>query len=660
MLNFGREVTAHADRVLDREFLVTNGIGGYATGSIGGALTRTYHGLLVAALDAPLGRTVLLAKLDETVLYDDLDYFLFTNELESEGIIPHGYVYLESFRLEGSIPVWTYAVADARIDKAVWMEQGNNTTYIRYTVKRASLPLKMTLKAIVNDQDAHHPCTSITRPFLVEPIDDGLRISVKDSGHSFWLRSDCAEAIPHSIWQRGYFLRAENERGQPAITHHLHAGTFTTSLTAGESVTLVASTDRNASTDGMTAFQRRIARDHALLAQSTLKNPPTWIQQLVLAADQFIVQRSAGDNPDGRSIIAGYHWFGDWGRDTMISLPGLTLVTGRYSEAAQILRTYAAYVDQGMLPNRFPDEGDTPEYNTVDATLWYFNAIQEYLNVTRDTALLRELYPALQEIIVWHRHGTRYGIKMDPADGLLTAGETGVQLTWMDVKIDDWVVTPRTGKAVEINGLWYNALRAMADFSRLLGELDADEYDTLANQVERSFSRFWNEAKGCCYDVIDAPEGNDHRLRPNQLIVAALEHSPLTADQCRSMIEVCSRALLTSIGLRTLAPDHPDYHGDYGGDRYHRDSRYHQGTVWPWLIGVWATAHLRAYGNPSAVLGALEPFRHHLLDACIGSISEVAQGDPPHRPAAAIAQAWSVAEVLRAWSRCQHATSQKD
>jgi predicted glycogen debranching enzyme len=354
------------------------------------------------------------------------------------------------------------------------------------------------------------------------------------------------------------------------------------------------------------------------------------------------------DDPDGRTVIAGYHWFGDWGRDTMISLPGLTLVTGRHDVAARILRTCAHFVDQGMLPNRFPDEDETPEYNTVDAALWYFEAISAYHTATGDDVLLRDLFPVLQEIIEWHLRGTRYNIRMDPDDGLICAGKPGVQLTWMDAKVEEWVVTPRIGKPVEISALWYNALRIMAGFAHRLGEAAA-AYDAAADQTRASFARFWNAEAGYCYDVLDGPKGNDPTLRPNQLLAVSLPYSPLTEEQQRAVVDACARHLLTSHGLRSLAPDDPAYVGHYGGEQHQRDRAYHQGTVWGWLIGPFVTAYLRVYGDRELARSFLRPLMHHLADHGVGSISEIFDGDPPFTPRGCIAQAWSVAEVLRAW-----------
>jgi predicted glycogen debranching enzyme len=376
---------------------------------------------------------------------------------------------------------------------------------------------------------------------------------------------------------------------------------------------------------------------------------PEWINQLVLAADQFIVSRSLQKEPEGKTIIAGYHWFGDWGRDTMISLPGLTISTGRPEIARSILLTFARHVDRGMLPNRFPDSGEAPEYNTVDATLWYFEAVRAYYDATGDDDLLKELLPVLIEIINWHTRGTRYNIHIDSSDGLLYAGEKGVQLTWMDAKIGDWVVTPRIGKPVEVNALWYNALRTMTKFARQLKKPYKD-YETAAKLALKGFNRFWNDNAGYCYDVIDGPDGDDSSLRPNQLFAVSLPESPLTPTQQNDVVDVCARLLLTSHGLRSLGVYNSQYQGHYGGDQRQRDSAYHQGTVWGWLLGHFVLAHLRVYNDSVKAREFLEPMSQHLLSHGVGSLSEIFDGDAPMTPRGCIAQAWTVAEVLRAWS----------
>jgi predicted glycogen debranching enzyme len=373
-----------------------------------------------------------------------------------------------------------------------------------------------------------------------------------------------------------------------------------------------------------------------------------WINHLVLAADQFIVDRSVPEHPHGKTIIAGYHWFSDWGRDTMISLPGLTLATERPEIARSILRTFATYVDQGMLPNRFPDAGETPEYNTVDATLWYFEAVRAYYSATEDDDLLHELFGVLADIIDWHCRGTRYNIHLDSTDGLLYAGETGVQLTWMDAKVGDWVVTPRIGKPIEINALWYNALRTMANFARHIGK-PHQEYEAIADRTQVRFSRFWNQQTGYCYDVLDGPDGDDPSLRPNQIFAVSLPSSPLTPTATTRVVDACGRMLLTSHGLRSLAPEHTQYQGNYGGNQYQRDGAYHQGTVWGWLLGPFVLAHMRVYKNPAIARQFLEPMANHLTAHGVGNLSEIFDGNAPMTPRGCIAQAWTVAEVLRAW-----------
>jgi len=656
MLDFGREVCGDLHAAGDREWLVTNGIGGYASGTVAGLLTRRYHGLLVAALQPPLGRTLLVNKLDETATYDGRDYPLFANRWTDGQVKPRGFHYLARFRLEGTTPVWTYACADALLEKRVWMQPGGNTTYVRYDLRRGSRPMALSVKALANYRDHHGNTHAGGWRMRVEAVPHGLRVTAFEDAIPFYLLSDRAEATPQHEWYRDYFLGQEAYRGLDAVDDNLYAGYFHAVLQPGEPLTIVASTDATPNLDGRSAYDERQTHEKQLLAQSNaLIEPrgdrvdaPSWVQHLILAADQFVVRRSLPGEPDGRSVIAGYHWFGDWGRDTMISLPGLLLVTGRHEVAARVLRTFAHFVDRGMLPNRFPDAGKMPEYNTVDATLWYFEAIRTTHAASGDDALLAELFPVLQEIIEWHVRGTRYNIHVDPADGLLYAGEPGVQLTWMDAKVGDWVVTPRIGKPVEINALWYNALCVLAEFAHRLGE-PAARYKALAQQARRGFARFWNEEGGYCHDVIDGPGGDDLALRPNQLLAISLPHSPLDARQQRAVVDVCAHHLLTSHGLRSLAPEDPAYLGDYGGDQRQRDAAYHQGTVWGWLIGPFIDAHLRVYRDREQARSYLEPCARHLAAHGVGSISEIFDGDPPFAPRGCIAQAWSVAEVLRAW-----------
>ncbi|HEY9769388.1 MAG TPA: amylo-alpha-1,6-glucosidase [Coleofasciculaceae cyanobacterium] len=666
-IKFGREVCGNLEISEHREWLVTNGIGGYASGTVSGLLTRCYHGLLLATLKPPLGITLLLTKLDETVVYGDVAYPLHTNRWADGTIAPHGYQQLERFYLEGTTPVWVYACGDALIEKRVWMQQQENTTYIQYKMLRGSQLLTLSLKALVNYRDRHSSTRNSDRPYEIVNQQQGIKIKAFADATSLYLSSVknqevIAWQINH-VWYKNFALAVEKYRGLNSIEDHLYAGNCRVSLQSEESVTIVASTKDgdNRERDA----EKKGKREQKLIALFSDRHQPkvipSWIQQLVVAADQFIVDRPIADVPQGKTIIAGYPWFGDWGRDTMISLPGLTLTTGRFEVAKVILRTFAKYIDRGMLPNVFPDRGETPEYNTVDASLWFFEAIRDYLAHTGDKRLLIELFPALVEIIDWHRRGTRYNIHLD-SDGLIYAGEKGVQLTWMDAKVGNWVVTPRIGKPVEINALWYNALIIMSQFASYLGKSEK-EYLEMAAKTREGFQRFWHPDLQYCYDVLDTPAGNDDSLRPNQIFAVSLPAmsigknlslgaslAPLLDDrQQKQVVDLVSRRLLTSYGLRSLCPNHPDYVGIYGGDRLQRDRAYHQGTVWGWLIGHFVQAHLKVYQNPEVCKSFLEPMSEHLAAACVGSLSEIFDADAPFTPRGAFAQAWTVAEVLRGW-----------
>lgn len=657
-LHFGRDICGDFDSATEREWLVTNGIGSYASGTISGALTRRYHGLLIAALKPPLDRKLLFTKLDETVHYDGESFDLFANRWVDRTIDPHGYRHIESFYLDGTMPVWNFTFADALLEKQIWMQQGANTTYIRYTlrVSRGLHRVKLTLKAIVNYRD-YHAETEAGESMEVEPVEYGVRVLAFGDAVPLYLLSDKAEAHPQNEWYYDYSLSVEQYRGFRGFEDHFLAAEFSVTLQPGESITIVASTDANPNLDSDSALRERRKYEADVIAQAgaAFDDAPPSVRHLLLAADQFIVKRNAaGGEEDGRSVIAGYHWFGDWGRDTMISLPGLTIATGRPNIARSILRTFARYVDQGMLPNRFPDAGETPEYNTVDATLWYFEAIRAYHTATGDDALIKELFPVLKEIIDWHTRGTRYQIHVDPADGLLYAGEPGVQLTWMDAKVGDWVVTPRIGKPVEINALWYHALSLMAAFAKQLGE-PSKPFKDAAKKVRENFIRFWNDEMGYCFDVIDGPNGNEAYLRPNQLFAVSLpagdkdEPDLFDHEKQKAIVDACARHLLTSHGLRSLAPFNRPYVGHYGGDSHQRDGAYHQGTVWGWLMGPFISASLKVGKDAEAVRSYLYPLLDHLSAHGLGSISEIFDGDAPFTARGCIAQAWSAAEVLRVW-----------
>ena len=653
MLTWGRAVTGDLRAAERREWLCVNGIGGFASGTIAGTPTRRYHALLVAALKPPLGRTVMAASVHETVEYAGAEWPLFAARWVSGIVDPHGYRLIERFRLDGTTPVWTYACADALVEKCVWMEHGANTTHVRWRVLRAREPLTLRVKTLVNYRDYHATTRAGDWRMDVARVADGLRVIAFDGARPLLLLAPGADADAAHTWFRDFDLPRERERGLDHVDDELHAGTFRATLAPGAALTLTLSAEAAPAPDGDAAWQRRIEHESDVLARWTRAQPnadtaPEWIRRLVLAADQFLVRRPLPDDPDGATVIAGYHWFGDWGRDTMIALPGLTLATGRTDVARKILMTFARFVDRGLLPNRFPDDGQAPEYNTVDATLWYFQAIRAYHAATGDDGLLKDLYPTLESILAWHRQGTRYGIRQDPADGLLAAGEPGVQLTWMDAKVGDRVVTPRTGKPVEINALWYNALVAMTDFARRLRR-PASDLDADAARVAEGFERFWNARDGWCYDVLDGADGHDATLRPNQIFAVSLPATPLSPERRRAVVDACARHLVTSYGLRSLAPFDPRFVARYGGDQGARDGAYHQGAVWGWLLGPFALAHFAAYGDADTARSFLTPMADHLTDHGLGSIAEIFDGEPPFAPNGCIAQAWSVAETLRAW-----------
>jgi predicted glycogen debranching enzyme len=490
----------------------------------------------------------------------------------------------------------------------------------------------------------------------VTPVERGLKVVAVEGATPFYVLSDSATALTAKDWYRNFDLAAERARGLPDRTDHFFAGEFRATISPGESLTVVASTT-TPSLKGEAAFVKRQFETGALLDRffaanngNTLAASPA-VQQLVLAADQFVAARPLDGAADAKTILAGYPWFSDWGRDTMIALPGLCLATGRPWLARNILRTFSRFVSEGMLPNQFPRAGAAPVYNTVDATLWYFEAVRQYFEVTSDIGLLNELYPVLDGIMDAHVRGTRYHIHVDPDDGLLYAGEPGVQLTWMDAKVGDRVVTPRIGKPVEVNALWLNAAASMARFARALGR-NAARYEALAQSSRTGFAKFWNSEKQFCYDVIDAPgspDGKDPALRPNQILAVSLPETALTPEQQRAVVDVCARELLTSFGLRSLARTEAGYRGRYAGSPEERDAAYHEGTVWGWLLGPFALAHLRVYQNADEAMSFLEPIFGHIKAAGLGTASEIFDGDAPFTPNGCIAQAWTVGETLRAW-----------
>lgn len=653
-VRFGRSVCGNLEGSTSTQWLATNGIGGYAAGSISGILTRRNFGLLIANLSPNFNPTLLLAKIDETAVYNNSTYPLFANRWQDGSVAPDGYINIESFFWEESIPVWQFACGDALLEKRIWMQQGANTTYIQYTLLRATEPLLLTLKSFVNYRDSENLTIARNWKFNLKPLPRGICVSAYPEAVPFYLLSDRGNTFLANSWYYQFNLAGDEEQCREHYEDHLHASTLEVVFRAGESLTYVVSTDANASLDGNSALELRKSQERKAIAswsktnsRRTVKQHPYWMEQLVLAANNFLVERSSPDLPISRAI-ATYGCEGNWARNTAIALPGLTLTVGRQDIARSILERLATYIDRGMLPDRSP-EGSAPlTYTSVDSSLWYVEAIRQYYQATEDEDLLKKLFPTLAETIDWYCRGTRHNIGLDASDGLLYAGQAGLALTWMDARVDDWVVTPRIGKPVEVNALWYNALRAMAQFARYLNQ-PYQEYEALADRVRARFSRFWNENLGCCYDAIDTPESNDASLRPNQIFAVSLSESPLSALQQKSVVNICGQQLLTSYGLRSLSPQDSRYQGYYKGDCWQQARARHQGTVWGWLLGAFAIAHLRVYNNPTSARQLLLPMVQNLTAGCAWHFNETFDGNPPFTPRGCTISSITLAEFLRAW-----------
>jgi 4-alpha-glucanotransferase len=655
-IRFGPETLGDLEQAERREWWLANGRGGYAAGTLALSLTRRYHGLLVAPVDPPLGRVLVLAKADATLTLKDVRYPLFSNRWAGGAIDPAGYRGFEQFRLDGTIPVWRFRCGDAVVEHRIWLEPGADTVYLASKLEGGG-DAWFGVTFLANGRD-HHGDTWLPG-FNPQITADGGTLTVAVPGR-FTLRivGSGGHVEPRTGWCENFDLPIERERGLGDHDSHRDVGVGFMPLTPGRWCGYVASLDHTASLDLDAALARRLAHDRAVLRQAIAADPvfaaaPGWILRLVLAADLYRIARPIPGVPDGRSVIAGYPWFGDWGRDTMIALPGLCLASGRFDEARLILETFARFVDGGMLPNVFPGAGDTPEYNTVDAALWYVEAWRAYVEATNDVAALQRVFPVLASIVEGYTRGTRYGIAVDPADGLVRAGVPGVQLTWMDAKVGDWVVTPRIGKPVEINALWYNALVALAALAERIG-ISGAAYTAAADKAKTGFARFVRADGQGLYDVVDGPSGDDPSLRPNQVFAVSLRDSPLDPDQQRAVLAACA-PLVTPVGLRSLAPSDPAYRPRLIGPPPERDGAYHQGTVWAWLLGHWALANYRAAGDAAAAQSLLAGIETHLCDAGLGQISEVFDGDEPYAPRGCPAQAWSVACVLEAWWKLERA-----
>ena len=622
------------------EWLETNGLGGWASSSIIGCNTRRYHGLLVAAIIPPAERMALVSKLEETIIVNNQQFELGVNNYG--GVIhPDGNQHQISFTKD-LFPQFIYEAGGVELKKTIAMVHGENTTLIIYDVIKAEQPFTLELlpllsvrgyHSLIRANDAVHREANFSGDIFKTKVYNGTPdIFIKVPGSHY-------EHNPN--WWFHFNYDKEKERGLDFVEDLFTHGNFSVELKEGDSLGIIISTDDPADKDAHELLVKESLRRRLLLNDHPEDET---LQQLILAADQFIVKRGE----DLKTVIAGYPWFTDWGRDTMISLPGLCLSTGRFEDAKKILAAFAKSVSQGMLPNRFQDNGEAPEYNNVDGTLWYFIAIYKYFKATNDKEfVMGELLPILKEIIDWHLKGTRYSIHATE-DGLLYSGEKGIQLTWMDAKIGDWVVTPRTGKAVEINALWYNALSIYAELLEMNGDInEANEIKQKALLANKSFNeQFWNEEKGYLYDVVNDNEKDDS-LRPNQIFAVGLPFALIDREKGRSILKIITEKLYTLVGLRSLSPDDLSYTSCYEGDPYKRDSCYHQGTVWSWLLGAYIDALVKLGTDKSLVKNVIENFVYHLNEGGIGSVSEIFDADFPHAPKGCVAQAWGVAEILR-------------
>jgi predicted glycogen debranching enzyme len=638
-MSLGNLTDFHYSRSL--EWLETNGLGGFASSTVSGAHSRKYHGLLVAAMKPPVERLVLLSKLEETLICGEQQFHLSSNQYPG-AIYPKGFQHLVNFD-RYLFPVFTYKAGGIKLQKTIAAIQGENTTVIVYEVLSAKKSFSMELLPLCSCRDFHSICQANDAIYKGYVFENGVfRTKNYHDSPEFFIGVPESTFQPTQQWHHRIEYYMEQERGLDFHEDLFNHGKFVLPLKEGDRLGIIISTENPSTKNAFLLFDQELKRREMLIEKYSQNKS---IQQLVLAADQFVVRRGH----DLKTIIAGYHWFSDWGRDTMISLPGLCLVTGRFEDAKKILRAFAAMVSEGMLPNKFSDYGEAPEYNTVDATLWFFHAIHQYYHYTNDKSFVTSIIPVLKDCMDWHYKGTRYNIHVD-SDELLYAGKEGVQLTWMDAKVGDWVVTPRRGKAVEINALWYNALCIMAALLKETGDFkESHNFNERAVRAKTSFNAlFWNEAKECLYDFIDGNTKNDD-LRPNQIFALSLPFELFNKEKGKKILNKITSRLLTSRGLRSLSHDHADYKPYYNGDRWHRDAAYHQGTVWSFLLGPYVDAIIKLKGTEGKTEAAniVRNFLHHLNEACVGSVSEIFDAESPHYPKGCVAQAWGVGEILR-------------
>lgn len=645
-----------SSEMLQFEWLLTNGIGGFACGTISGVPMRKYHALLNAALQNPYGRTIMLNyAADSVVLPDDREVLLSGLKLRNsiiESISP------KEFRLENGLPIWTFEIDGILIEKSLVLIHQQNTIHVSYKLKTDTQEVKIRWKPFFHCRRNEESVDQVypNENYLVHAKDHQYEIISSDfppirlynlSKTPFIIKNEKVEEV---------FYEIEAERGYTSVGSLSSPGFFITPLIPRERTTFIASTENWETIFALSpkeAWATENMRKKYILKDAGHKGKSSLIAKLILAADQFLIKpitrfqdmiRLQASGEEIRSVIAGYPWFTDWGRDTMISLEGLTLVTGRYREASAILHTFAHYIHDGLIPNMFPDGHNKGIYNTADATLWFFHAIDRYITITQDEDILEFLLPKLESIIEKHVHGTSFGIKMD-SDGLLIQGYPEIQLTWMDAKVGNWVVTPRRGKAVEINALWYNALKLYEHWAKKSDELSRKCYDSFNE-------KFWYEEGKYLYDVIEGEGGDDSALRPNQLFAISLKHPVLKEEYWKEVLDSVHKDLYTPVGLRTLSPHHPEYKAQYDGDLMARDAAYHQGSVWPWLLGPYIDTWLKVYPKDfKTVHSILSELESHIHSNCLETIGEIFDASPPFRARGCFAQAWSVAEILRCFLR---------
>jgi predicted glycogen debranching enzyme len=638
----------------EREWLVTNSLGGFASATVSGVIARRYHGFLIAALPAPLGRVVLLNDLDGEIERADGSMARIRDAGRFAG-----------FTLSMGLPSWRWEFDGVTLERSVLMPARHNTVHITFRLVDAERSVRLRLRPFISFRRIEAA--------VDKPLADSYRLIVQGGRYEIYQGPDLPTlrmiivgcdastfTADGGTWNE-HLYHSEAERGYEAHGWVWSPGYFTAELRPDCAVTLIAGTENWHTMSSLTPDQARrfeIERGRRLVAMAEPELRSGLGAELVLAADSFIITpvgrvadiaRAHAEGDEVRTIIAGYHWFTDWGRDTMISLEGLTLVTGRVEEAKWILRAFVDYARGGLIPNMFPEGNTEGLYHTADATLWFFHAVARYLAHCPDETTLGILLPKMHEMVRRHIEGCDFGIVVDPQDGLLRQGAPGYQLTWMDAKVGDWVVTPRRGKAVEINALWYNALSLLADWLRAAGSAEADDIAARAEQARRSFNRrFWCDAGGYLYDVVDGENGDDPSFRPNQLLAISLDHPVLDKQRWRPVVDQVRERLVTPVGLRSLAPGEPAYKSRYFGDLRARDAAYHQGTVWAWLIGPFIDAWMKTYPDDrEGAHGFLSGFEAHLGEGAIGSISEIFDAEAPFTPRGCVAQAWSVAEVLR-------------